>query len=67
MTTAQHYRHVRSLGAFPAVDCLRMARQAAALDHAAELRRLPLPVTVWVETLPDGSQPLRFSNGITVY
>jgi hypothetical protein len=67
MNTATYFSHARSLGAFTAQDCLAIARQAAELDRAAELRKVPQPVVVWHESLPDGSGTARFSNGITVY
>ena len=67
MNTAQYFQHARSLGAFTAEDCIALARQAAELDRAAELRKVPAPVVVWTESLPDGSGLCRFSNGVTVY
>ncbi len=39
MTTIQdYYKHARSLGSFRAIDCLRIARDAAALEWAAARR-----------------------------
>lgn len=67
MNTDQYFKHARSLGAFTAEDCLELARQAAELDRAAELKKFTAPVVVWHETLPDGSGKLKFSNGVTVY
>ena len=67
MNTTQYFKQARSLGAFTAEDCIALARQAAELDRAAELKRLPQPVVVWTECLPDGSGSLKFSNGVTVY
>jgi hypothetical protein len=39
MTTLEYYKHLRKLGAFKAADCLAMAREAAALDQAAEIKK----------------------------
>lgn len=62
----QYFRHARSLGAFSARDCLIMARQAAELDRAAELRKIAPPVVVWYEVNPDGTRA-KLSRGVTVY
>jgi len=35
MNTATYFAHIRSLGAFRAVDAIALAREAAALDQAA--------------------------------
>ena len=67
MNATAYYRHARALGPFPAAEALALAREAAALDEAAAAKRRPGPVVVWHETLPDGTAPLRFSNGVTVY
>lgn len=67
MNTAQYFQHARSLGPFSAQDCLALAREAAELDRAAELRKVPQPVVVWTESLPDGTGTLRLSRGVTVY
>lgn len=68
LTVSDYYRHIRALGAFPAADCLRMAREAAALDRAAEARRpRPGPTGVCWETMPDGSAPIRLSFTILVF
>lgn len=67
MNAAQYFQTARSLGAFRAEDCLALAREAAELDRAAELRKIPAPVVVWYELLPDGSGKAKFSNGVTVY
>ena len=67
MNAAQYFKHVRSLGAFTAQDCLELARQAAELDRSAELRNVARPGVVWYESLHDGSDKCKFSNGITVY
>jgi hypothetical protein len=67
MNTTDYFKHARSLGNFTAADCLELARQAAELDRAAELKKVPQPVIVWTECLPDGTGAARFSNGITVY
>ena len=66
MNTAQYFQHARSLGAFTAEDCIALARQAAELDRAAELRNAQKPVVVWYEVNQDGTRA-KFSNGITVY
>lgn len=67
MNATAYYRHARALGPFSAAAALALAREAAALDEAAAAKRVPAPVVVWHETLLDGSAPLRFSNGVTVY
>ena len=67
MNATADYRHARALGPFPAAAALALAREAAALDEAAAAKRLPGPVVVWHETMPDGSAPLRLSNGVKVY
>ena len=66
MNTAQYFKHARSLGAFTAEDCIAMARQAAELDRAAELKKVAQPVVVWYEVNPDGTRA-KFSKGVTVY
>lgn len=61
MTARDYYRCARSLGAFRAVDALAMAREAVALDRAAEARaRVPF-VDVWAE---DG---IRMPRAVRVY
>lgn len=67
MNTTQYFKHARGLAAFPADDCLDLARQAAELDRAAEMKKIMQPVTVWYESLQDGSGTCKFSNGVTVY
>lgn len=41
MNVSQYYAHIRGLGPFPAHECLRLAREAAADDVRAE-ERAPL-------------------------
>lgn len=67
MNTTQYFKQARSLGAFTAQDCIALARQAAEFDRAAELKKVPQPTVAWHEVMPDGSQMVRFSNGIKVY
>lgn len=62
-----HFKHARSLGTFSAEDCLRLAREAAALDQSAATRRLEPPRDVWREVLPDGSREIRLSSGVRCY
>lgn len=49
MTTSEYYKHLRKLGAFKAADCLAMAREAAALDQAAEFKKVRSFVDVGAE------------------
>jgi hypothetical protein len=65
MTVHEYYKQARSLGAFRAVDCLMLARQAAALDEAKYVS-VP-PASVGVEVMPDGSAPVILSFGIKVF
>jgi hypothetical protein len=58
MTTATYYRHIRSLGAFRAVEALALAREAAELDTAARVRALGGPSLVCWE---DGEVKLSFA------
>lgn len=68
MTRAAYYRHIRSLGAFPAVDAYRLAGIAAQLDEASRINRAKVSKReVSYEVLPDGSGMLRASRNITVY
>ena len=61
MTVHAYYRHARSLGPFRAVDCLRLAREAHALDGAAAANRRP----AWVEvSAEDGC---KLSRAIRVF
>lgn len=67
-TRAAYYRHIRSLGAFPAVDAYRLAGEAARLDEARQIERTKTSkCVVSYEVLPDGSGMLRASRSITVY
>lgn len=66
MNTTEYFKRARSLGAFTAEDCLELARQAAELDRAAELKKVAKPVVVWYEVNPDGTHA-KFSQGVTVY
>jgi len=71
-TVREHYRHARSLGAFRAVDCLRIARAAAELDRtSAEARTAVRVASCWTtayrETWPDGSAPIRLTDGVRVF
>lgn len=69
MTTTDYYKHARSLGAFSAAQCLRLAKEAAALDKAAAQRQAAHcgADAVCVETMPDGSAPVRLSFSIKCY
>jgi len=67
MTVLSYYRHARLLGNFRAIDCLAMARQAAALDEASRRARLPPPGAASYETMPDGSGLVRLSFSIKVF
>ena len=68
MTRTAYYRHIRSLGAFPAVDAYRLANEAAQLDEARQIERAKVSKReVSYEVLPDGSGRLRASRSITVY
>ena len=64
MTTKDYYIHARSLGQFRAVDCLRMARECAAMDARANAKP---PIFAYTETLPDGSGMMKLSNAVKVY
>ena len=66
MTTAQYFKHIRSLGAFRAIDCIRDARIAAELDRQSAAKRHAGPAEVWTES-QDGAQTLKFSRGIRVF
>jgi hypothetical protein len=67
MDAKAYFRHIRSLGAFRAIDAIKLAREAAALDHAAAAKRAPGPEVVAREVMPDNSNPLRLSFGVKVY
>ncbi len=68
MTRAAYYRHIRSLGSFPAVEAYRLAGEAAKLDEAHQIKRVKVGKReVSYEVLPDGSGMLRASRSITVY
>lgn len=43
MTANEYFKHARKLGAFRACDVLELAREAAALDGAAQARRANTP------------------------
>jgi hypothetical protein len=61
MSARSYYTHIRSLGAFRAVEALALAREAAALDQAAADRaRVPF-IDVWYE---DG---IRMSRAVRVF
>lgn len=62
-----YYRHTRALAAFPAADCLRMARSAVALDEASRAARLAPAGAASYEVMPDGSAPVRLSFSIKVF
>ena len=68
MTTKGYYAHARSLGAFAAENCLRLARQAVSLDEAAEQTKAADvgPSLVCYETLSD-SDPVQLSFSIKVF
>ena len=68
MTRAAYYHHIRSIGAFPAVDAYHLAGEAAKLDEARQIERVKVSKReVSYEVLPDGSGMLRASRSITVY
>lgn len=68
MTRQAYYHHIRSLGAFPAVDAYRLAGEAAKLDEvSAAIKAKTSKREVAYEVLPDGSGMLRSSRSITVY
>lgn len=66
MSVAGYYKHIRSLGAFRAIDCIREARIAAELDRQSAAKRHDGPAEVWTES-QDGAQTLKFSRGIRVF
>jgi hypothetical protein len=67
MTVREYYRHARALAAFPAADCLRMARQAVALDEASRLSHLPPPGAASWEAMPNGDGAIRLSFSVKVF
>jgi hypothetical protein len=69
MTTAEYFRHTRSLAPFPANQALALARAAVALDEAAAARkaRYAGQDTVAREVMPDGSAPIHLSFGVKVF
>lgn len=67
MDAKGYFRHIRSLGAFRAIDAIKLAREAAALDRAAAAKRAPGYDVVAREVMPDGGDPLHLSFGIKVY
>jgi len=67
MTVKDYYSHTRSLGAFTAEDCLRLAREAAALDAAAAAKKVPPSSLASYEVMPDGSAPIRLSFSVKVF
>lgn len=62
-----YYHHTRSLAAFPAADCLRMAREAFALDEASRRARLPAPGAASYEVMPNGDNFVRLSFSVKVF
>jgi len=64
MDVKTYYRHARSIGPFPARDCLRMARDCAEMDKRAKTEQ---PRIVSYEVLPDGSGMIRLSNSVKVF
>jgi hypothetical protein len=67
MTAADYYKHIRSLGPFPANQALELAREAAALDRAADERKARTgPTQAFYET-QDGSGTIRLSFGVSVF
>ena len=62
---ANYFKHIRSLGAFSAADSLALAREAAALDEAAEARKYT-PGAVSHERIGN-EQPMRLSFSIKCY
>jgi hypothetical protein len=67
MNAQTYFRHIRSLGAFRAIDAIAMAREAAALNEAAAAKRSPVPEIVAREVMHDGSNALHLSFGVKVY
>jgi hypothetical protein len=69
MDTRDYFKHIRSLGAFPAAGALALAREAAALDKARDEKRAIAagPSIAAYEVMPDGTAPVRLSFGIKVY
>lgn len=67
MNANEYFKHARNLGAFRAEDCLALAREAAALDEAAEAKRLAPPSSECREVLHDGSNELKLSFAIKVF
>jgi hypothetical protein len=67
MNAQDYYQHARALGAFPAHECLALARLAVALDETASAKKIPLPAIVSSEVLHDDTNPLTLSFGIKVF
>jgi hypothetical protein len=68
LSTKDYYNHIRGLDArIPANAALDLAREAVELDRRAAERKTAPPTLVCVETLPDGSAPIRLSFSVKVF
>ncbi len=69
MNACNYFKHIRSLGDFPASAALELAREAAALDMAAKNRHAAAVGAEFVarEVMPDDSAPIGLSFGIKVF
>lgn len=65
MTKQAYYKHLRSLGNFPAMESWRLASEAAALDAACAARRVAArgPSAISHES-QDGAQTLRLTSSV---
>jgi hypothetical protein len=66
MSTKDYYRHMRSLAPFRAVDCLRAARQAAALDQASAMAKQNISF-VDVSTIHEYGLTQKLSNSVRCF
>jgi putative heme iron utilization protein len=67
MNTATYYKHIRGLGAFPAIGALALAREAAALDVAAAERAARNRGADLVSTVSEYGMQARLSFSVKVY
>lgn len=70
LSTKDYYDHIRGLDArIPASAAMDLAREAVELDRRAAERKAAAtpPSLVFVETLPDGSAPIRLSFSVKVF
>lgn len=67
MDSNQYFKHARALGAFAAVDCLSLAREAAELDRAAASNKIAPPATVAREVVLSDADAMHLSFGIKVF